>query len=243
MSPIPPIPPDPEDRAEPSRGGIPGHIPGSPVDEGARARVLGEEQAFGEALFLRGQARLRNPGADRNEGIASGLADLLQASLAGLPDAREAFGQLRGRIPPELRMPTIGKVRWPELVFILGPFAEGHADHIRRSQEDDNGAESPQWLRFERELAKPMFLPSTGRRTSPLDPAFGASVRVNHLQIERILHNGRWVAATVIRMDGVFLEDGFPVHWAPTERGMQEAAFRLAAQSFRTWVRWDYRIG
>jgi hypothetical protein len=75
----------------------------------------------------------------------SAAVNVLRASLAGFEEARGVFEKIiRPAIPAESWPSIFDRVKWPHLIFMMGPLAEGHLDLIRQSQENDDGSEDPE---------------------------------------------------------------------------------------------------
>ena len=85
-------------------------------------------------------------------------ANSVRASVSGSSEARALVSDVRQTIPNERWPSIIDKVEWPMLRIALGPLVEGHLDDLRISQENDDGSDDVEWLKFERGISDIMFL-------------------------------------------------------------------------------------
>lgn len=172
--------------------------------------------------------------------LSAAAVNLMQASLSGFEQAREAFEQIRPLLPAESLPSIFERVKWPDLSFVMGPLVEGHLDGIRISQENDDGSEEPDWLRYERDVANTTFLGSSDKAGSLLDAAFGEPVCIKQMYVGRALIDGKARASVNINLRNVHLADGFPVYWKPTKEGLDLVANMIGVLEARTWMRWTY---
>jgi len=207
--------------------------------ERVRWLSLAAEQGDDRALFNLGLKQIIGEGTAAN--AESGAANLLRASLAGFEEARAAIDQFKKGCPEELWQSIIARVKWPYLMFILGPLAEGHLDGIRVSQENDDGSDDAVWLNYDREAAIAIFLGSKKREDAPLlDAAFGEKVAVKQIDVGRAYVDGKTYGAITINLRNIESADGLPVYWKPSKEGLDLATRFIGNFEARTWVRWTY---
>ncbi len=206
--------------------------------EKVRWLSLAAEQGDDRALFNLGLKQLLGEGTAADPEL--GAANVLRASLAGFADARGAIEMAKTAIPDELWPSIIERVKWPDLIFLLGPLAEGHLDAVRVSQENDDGSDDAVWLRYAREAADAMFLGSKDQESSMLDAAFGEKVSIKQIYVGRAHVGGKTHVAVTISLRNIQMANGFPVYWKPSKEGLDAVASLIGMLEARTWVRWNY---
>lgn len=171
--------------------------------------------------------------------LESGFANLIMASLAGFPEAREMIEKTRTVIQPHDWPSIFDRVKWSQIQIILGPLAEGHLDSIRESQENDDGSDNAPWLQYDREVAEAMFL-SGEKGGSVLDLAFDEPVSVIDMSVGRAIIEGKPVSCITISLRNVIRKDGSPVVWRPAPESMEAVSSMIGMVGGRAWVRWNY---
>ena len=167
-------------------------------------------------------------------------ANLVRASVSGSSEARALVHDVRRTIPCERWSSIIDKVEWPMLMIALGPLVEGHLDEVRVSQENDDGSDDAEWLRYERESANAMFLGSEDREGSILDTVFGEKVKIREIFVGRGIIDGGARAVVTINLRNIHLSDGFPVYWKPSNEHLRAFGSLIGALEGRAWVRCTY---
>lgn len=196
------------------------------------------EQGDARALFNLGLRQFLGEGTAANPESAG--VNMLKASLAGFEGAREAFETLKKITSDEQCAVIIERVEWPDLMFVLGPMAEGHMDVSRFLQDNDDGSEDAEWLRYERDAANAMFLGSKNQKGSILDSVFGEKVTVEQIYVGRSYFDGKIHVGVTINQRDIKLASGFPVYWQPLAEELNAAASLIGLIGARTWVRVNY---
>ncbi len=197
------------------------------------------DQGDDRALFNLGLRQFMGVGTASDHETAA--INVLRASLAGFDEARTFMKDvMRAHIPEDWWPSIFGRLRWPDLVFIMGPLAEGHLDGIRKSQENDDGSDDAEWLKYERSSANTWFLGSANGKGSVLDTVFGEPVSVKKIFVGRAMIDGKVLASVSISLQDILLEDGFPVHWKPTEESLKAIVGLIGLMDGRTWMRHFY---
>ncbi len=198
------------------------------------------DQGNDRALFNLGLRQFMGVGTASDHETAA--VNVLRASLAGFDEARTFMKDvMRAHIPDDLWPSIFGRLQWPDLTFIMGPLAEGHLDGIRKSQENDDGSDDAEWLNYERNSANTWFLGAAVDGTgSVLNTVFGETVSVKKIFVGRAWIDGKVLASVSISLKDILLEDGFPVHWKPTEESLEAIVGLIGLMDGRTWVRHAY---
>lgn len=192
------------------------------------------EQGDARALFKLGLMQLSGKGAALD--TVSGVVNLFGASFSGVEGAREAIETIRPTVPADLWPTILGRVKWPDLIIELGPLVEGHLDTIRISQENDDGSDDAEWLRYEREQANAMLTAEGDGKGSLLDTVFGEKVSIKEIFVGRSFRNNKVCTAISINLRNIELTDGFPVYWTPAMDAFRAVANMIALMDARTWV-------
>jgi len=196
------------------------------------------DQGDDRAIFNMGLRQFLGEGTEADPETAA--VNIISSSLAGFEEARGAIGKIKPAIPEDLWPTIFDRVKWPEIVFIMGPLAEGILDAVRISQENDDGSDDAEWLKYEREEAEAMFATSQETGGSILDAAFGQEVTISSHYVGRSFVGGRTNTAITIKLRDIQLSDGFPVHWKPSEEGMNAVTSLIGLIQGRTGIRWNY---
>ena len=191
-----------------------------------RARLnLGLWQALGEGIAI---------------DLISASINLIQASLAGVSEARAALEVLEEHIDSVMWEKIIAQVKWSDLIFIFGPFPEGHLNEIRLSQSTDKDNENAEWFLLAKESATSIFLRSNDSKKSILDSSFGQDVTIKKIHVSRV-HLGNQVFASVtINLGDIHLQNMRPVYWNPSDESLQATASLIGLIDGRSWMRTDY---
>jgi uncharacterized protein len=196
------------------------------------------DQGDDRAIFNMGLRQFLGEGTEADPETAA--VNIISSSLAGFEEARGAVEKIKPAISEGLWPTIFDRIKWPELIFIMGPLAEGILDTIRISQENDDGSDDAEWLKYEREEAKAMFATSQETGGSILDAAFGQEVTISSHYVGRSFVGGKINAAITIKFRDIQLTDGFPVYWKPSEVGMNAVTSLIGGIQGRTGIRWNY---
>jgi Sel1 repeat len=190
-----------------------------------------------------GDPRARcNLGAQQFLGIGtpvdreSAIVNYITASLTGYEDAREFLNKVKDEVPTDSWSKIFDRVRWPDLTFIMGPLADGHLDECTKDREQDDGTETAQWLEYERETAKSLFM----AEKSSLAVAFDCAVQVKDLYVGRAMIEGHTFAAVTISMRNIVAPDGFPICSKPPTESLKALTDVIGLLGARKWVRSSY---
>jgi TPR repeat protein len=196
------------------------------------------KKADDRARFNLGLWQVLGEGVEIN--LISASINLIQASLAGFSEARAALEVLEEHIDSAMWEKIIDQVKWSDLMFIFGPFPEGHLNEIRLSQSTDDGNENAEWFLLAKESANSIFLPSNDNNKSILNSSFGQDVTIKKIHVGRT-HLGNEVFASVtINLADIHLQNMRPVYWNPSEESLRATASLIGFIDGRSWIRTEY---
>lgn len=211
----------------------------NPQVEIERVRWLSRAAEQGDACARFNLGLKQSVGEGTAVDLESGGANLLRASLAGFEGAREFIEKNRSPVFDAIWPSIVERLKWPDLIFIVGPLVEGHLDSIRVSQENDDGSDDAEWLSYDRKVANVFFGPAD-RKDSLLDAAFGERVIIKQFQVGRTRVSGKVHGAVTINLQNIHTADGCPVFWKPSKEGLDFVAHKVGLIGGRVWVRWLY---
>ena len=169
--------------------------------------------------------------------IGQSAKNLIQSSLLGANDAKDAFDRIREAVPSEAWPEIFSWIAWPNLVFLMGPLAPGNFDEVRLSNEQDDGTDTAKWLMFERQEAAAFIANQKDGHAGFLEPIFGKQVRLEKFDVQREVVEGKPYAAVRVNLFDLTTEDGFPVYWLPKPEELRAVNGMLALVGGRNWVR------
>jgi TPR repeat protein len=210
------------------------------VPESNHWLMLAVRQWHSDAIYRLGLRQATGRGWELNLEEAS--RNFIQASLLGSPEAKSAVATIRSAIPSESWPSIFSRVAWPTLVVYLGPNAPGHLDGIRKSQENDDGTDTAEWLVYEREAAYSMFMSGNDGRSAILAPVFGCPVKILRVAVDRDKVDGTTCAAIKINLFDMRDDTDFPIYWRPENEAMNAVNATLAYLNGRVWSRWNVQF-
>jgi hypothetical protein len=208
--------------------------------QSVRWLALAAEQGDARARLTLGTQQFLGIGTDID--FESAAVNEIMASLSGFADASALFAKVKDSITPDAWKRIIERVRWANLMFIMGPPVDGYLDEAFGlfQQDKGDGKNAARWLKHEMELAGTLFLQKGQDEESILDAIFGVPVRLKKVSVATALLEGGAFASTTISLKDVVQADGIPVWWKPPRESIDAVMPRIDRLANRKWIRWSY---